>query len=125
MVDVPESPSLLRSCLPLLIALVTLVSAGCDGNTTVTVAQLAESEQTYAGQRVLTRGLVRYERDPDGSTYFVLSDARGTLVGLEPAETAGRFRGRFVQVSGLFEIQPGFGRVIHISAITPAEGGGG
>jgi hypothetical protein len=109
----------------LLIAAVTLALAGCGGSTTVAIGQLAESQQAYTGQRVLTRGVVRDERDPDGSTYFVLADPRGRLVGLEPAATARRFEGRLVQVSGLFEVQPGFGRVIHIVTIAPAEGDGG
>jgi hypothetical protein len=114
-----------RSYFPLLIAAVTLASAGCGGDTRVTLGELAESQQAYAGQRVLTRGVVRDERDPDGSTYFVLADPRGALVGLEPAATASRFEGRFVQVSGLFEVQPGFGRLIHIATIAPAQGDGG
>ncbi|HTX25160.1 MAG TPA: hypothetical protein VMD03_10955 [Steroidobacteraceae bacterium] len=114
----------MRPNFPLLIAAATLASAGCGGNAKVSLAQLAESEQVYAGQRVLTRGVVRDERDPDGSTYFVLADPRGTLVGLEPAAKAIRFEGRLVQVSGLFEVQPGFGRLIHIATIAPAKSDG-
>lgn len=115
----------MRPYLPLLIAAATLISTGCGSNTRVTLAQLAESQQAYAGRRVLTRGIVRDERNADGSNYFVLADPRGTLVGLEPAETASRFAGRVVQVSGLFEIQPGFGRLIHIATIAPTESDGG
>jgi hypothetical protein len=114
-----------RPYFPLLIATAALASASCGGNTTVTLGQLAESEQAYAGLRVLTRGLVRDERDPDGSTYFVLADPRGRLVGLEPAEAASRYEGRFVEVSGLFEVKPGFGRLIHIATIAPAKSDGG
>ena len=107
------------------IAAATLAVAACHADTNVTLGQLAESEQAYSGQRVVTRGVVRHERDPDGSSYFVLSDPHGTLVGLEPAGTAGRFEGRFVQVSGRFEIQAGFGRIIHIAAISLAANDGG
>ncbi len=114
----------MRRYFPLLIAAVTLALTGCGGNREVTIGQLSESEQAYAGLHVLTRGVVRHERDPDGSSYFVLSDPRGTLVGLQPAETASRFEGQLVQVSGLFEVQPGFGRVIHIAVIAPAESDG-
>lgn len=111
----------MRSCIPLLIAALTLMSAGCSGVTPIALGQLAGNQQANAGKRVLTRGVVRRERDPDGHPYFVLADPHGTLVGLEPAETASRFEGRFVQVSGLFEVQPGFGRVIHIATIAPAD----
>jgi len=115
----------MRRYFPLLIVAAALVCAGCGGSAQVSLEQLAESQQTYAGRRVLTRGIVRHERDPDGSDYFVLSDARGRIVGLEPAASARRYEGRRVQVTGLFEIQPGFGRVIHIAAIAPASGAGG
>jgi hypothetical protein len=110
----------MRTYLPLLLATASLALAGCGGNVSVTLGQLAQSEQTYAGRHVLTRGVVRYERDQDGSGYYVLSSPRGMLVGLKPAAAARRFEGRLVQVSGLFELQPGFGRVIHIAAIVPA-----
>ena len=115
----------MRPYYPLLIAAATLVSTGCGGDMVVSLGQLADSQQAYAGQRVRTGGVVRNERDPDGRTYFVLADSRGTLVGLEPAATASRFEGRNVQVSGLFEIQPGFGRLIHIATIVPAKAPGG
>lgn len=109
---------------PLLFASFVLVLAGCGASPEVTLQQLAESQQDYAGQRVVTRGVVRNERDPDGSSYFVLSDPRGALVGLEPADTARRFEGKAVQVGGLFEIEPGFGRVIHIASIALDLGAG-
>lgn len=106
----------------LLLTAATLLSAGCgSGATNVTLGQLAESQQTYVGQQVQTRGIVRHEQNPDGTPYFVLADPHGMLVGLEPAGAARRFEGRLVQVSGLFEVQPGFGRVIHITSIAPAK----
>lgn len=107
-----------RFHLALLCASVALASAGCGANPEVTLAQLSQSQQDYAGQQVLTRGTVRHERDPDGSAYYVLSDSHGFLVGLDPAQKASPFEGRLVQVDGLFEIKPGFGRVIHIVAIS-------
>lgn len=113
----------MRASFALLIAAGALASAGCTRNTNVTVGQLAESQQAYIGKHVLTLGVVRNERDPDGSTYFVLAGPHGALVGLEPAGMAHRFEGRRVQVSGLFDVQPGFGRVIHIANIAPANGG--
>lgn len=108
----------MRLFLPLLLVSVALVAAGCGGNPEVTLKQLAESQQDYAGQGVLTRGVVRHERDPDGSNYFVLSDPHGTLVGLDPAQKARPFEGRLVHVTGIFQIQPGFGRIIHITSIS-------
>lgn len=114
----------MRSYFPLLIAVTALTLAGCGGTTQVTLNRLAGSERAYTGQHVLTRGVVRHERDPDGSTYFVLAGPRGALVGLAPAERASPFEGRFVQVSGLFELQPGFGRLIHITTIVPVKGHG-
>ena len=115
----------MRLSFPLPIAAVTLALLSCGGTTKVSLGELAGSAEAYAGRRVLTRGIVRYERDPDGSAYFVLADPRGTLVGLEPAEAARRFEGQFVQVSGRFEIQPGFGRLIHIATIEPVKADGG
>jgi hypothetical protein len=99
--------------------------AACGGNPEVTLAQLSQSQQDYAGQQVLTRGVVRHERDPDGSAYFVLSDPHGALVGLDPPQKASPFEGRLVHVSGLFEIKPGFGRVIHIVNISIVLAGPG
>ncbi len=116
----------MRASFTLLIAAGALAAAGCVRNTNVTLEQLAASQQTYIGKHVLTRGVVHHERDPGGgSTYFVLTGPHGALVGLEPAGTARRFEGRLVQVTGLFDVQPGFGRVIHIATIAPAKGGGG
>lgn len=109
----------MRRHVALLIAAATLACGGCGGDPEVSLKELAQSQQAYAGQRVVTRGVVRHERDPDGSDYFVLADPRGTLVGLQPAGLARPFEGRKVQVSGLFDIRPGFGRVIDIDGITP------
>ncbi|HTT06656.1 MAG TPA: hypothetical protein VMF64_15360 [Steroidobacteraceae bacterium] len=108
----------MRFHLALLTAAVVLALVGCGGNPEVTLAQLAQSQQDYAGQAVLTRGVVRHERDPDGSDYFVLADPHGTLVGLDPSQKARPFEGRLVHVSGVFEVKPGFGRVIHIVNIS-------
>lgn len=108
----------MRPQLVFLFASAALACAGCGGNPEVSLAQLSQAQQDYAGQDVLTRGVVRHERDPDGSDYYVLSDAHGTLVGLDPAQTAKPFEGRQVQVSGLFEMKPGFGRIIHIAKIS-------
>jgi len=107
-----------RWYLSLLLASIASVSTGCGGNPEVTLKQLAESQQDYVGRGVLTRGVVRHERDPDGSNYFVLSDPRGALVGLDPAEKARPFEGRLVHVTGVFQVQPGFGRIIHITSIS-------
>lgn len=109
----------------LLSASLALTLVACGGNPEVTLAQLSQSQQDYAGQAVLTRGVVRHERDPDGSDYFVLADPRGTLVGLDPAQKARPFEGRLVHVSGIFEIKPGFGRVIHIADISIVLNGPG
>jgi len=98
----------------LLWTFIALACAGCGHNPSVTLAQLAQSQQDYIGQQVLTRGTVRQERNPDGSSYYVLADAHGALVGLDPAQKVRPFQGRSVQVGGLFEVQPGFGRVIHV-----------
>lgn len=116
----------LRRLLALLMLAAVLVGSGCGGGSgEITIAQLAQSQQDYVGQRVTTRGVVRYERDPDGRSYYVLADAHGVLVGLDPAGSARAFEGRAVQVIGVFEVQEGFGRVIHIAAITPSTGGTG
>ncbi len=111
----------MRRSFALIAGAAVLAAFGCSGNTQVTLAQLAEAQQTYAGRHVTTQGVVREERDPDGTAYFVLSNVTGQRVGLAPSETASRFRGRLVEVSGLFEVQPGFGRIIHISAIAPQK----
>ena len=101
-----------------IIATAALALAACGGNPETTLAQLAQSQQDYAGQNVLTRGVVQREQDADGSAYYVLADPHGALVGLDPAQKAGPFEGKLVHVSGLFEIKPGFGRIIHIVNIS-------
>ncbi len=108
----------MRRSLSLVVAATLAATAACSGNTQVNLEQLAEWQETYAGQRVATVGVVSEEHDADGSSYFVLSDPSGHRVGLQPSATASHFKGRLVEVSGLFEIQPGFGRVIHIAAIS-------
>jgi hypothetical protein len=102
----------------------TLAVAGCGGRPEVTLQQLAQSQQDYDGQGVLTRGIVRHERDPDGSNYFVLSDPHGTLVGLEPVQKVSPFEGRLVHVTGVFQVKPGFGRIIHVTSISLVIGDG-
>ena len=109
----------------LITPLIAAAILGCGGgNGEVTIAQLAQSQQDFVGQRVTTRGQVRHERDPDGRAYYVLADAHGMLVGLEPEGAARAFEGRSVQVIGVFDFEQGFGRVIHIAAIRPSTGGG-
>ena len=108
----------MRLYLPFLLVAIVLASVGCGGNPEVTLKQLAESQQDYDGQGVLTRGIVRHERDPDGSNYFVLADPHGMLVGLDPAQKALPFEGRLVHVTGVFQVKPGFGRIIHITSIS-------
>lgn len=114
----------MRPYFALLMAAAVLVSSGCSGNTRVSLRQLSGSEHAYVGHRVITDGVVRHERDPNGEAYFVLAGPRGALVGLKPAAMARRFEGQLVQVSGLFAFQPGFGRLIHIATIVPVEGRG-
>lgn len=91
--------------------------AACGRAAPATLAQLTAWQEAYAGQRVETDGVVREERDPDGTTYFVLSDRAGRRVGLKPRGRATPFAGRQVRVRGRFEVEPGFGRVIRIEAI--------
>lgn len=92
--------------------------AGCGGGGgPVSLADLARRQGAFAGKRVETAGTVREERDPDGKTYYVLADAAGDLVGLEPASEARRYLSERVEVSGRFELQRGFGRMLRIARI--------
>ncbi|HEX5418587.1 MAG TPA: hypothetical protein VFY39_01175 [Gammaproteobacteria bacterium] len=90
---------------------------GCDRVTPATLGQLAADQQTYEGWRVRTEGVVREEQDRNGRAYFVLSDGMGHLVGLKPVGQVRRYTGERVKVSGLFQVEAGFGRVIRIEEI--------
>lgn len=114
-----------RCALHLLLAVTAMAVAGCGGNDDVPIAQLARSQQTYIGQQVHTRGTVRLEQDPNGRSYFVLADRHGVLVGLQPAGLAAVYRDHRVTVSGQFDVQPGFGRVIRVVSIQPIDGSSG
>lgn len=99
-------------------AAVLVLLAGC-GAATVSLAALAERQGAFAGKDVHVHGKVRRERERGGRTYFVLTDTGGDLVGLKPAARARPYAGRQVEVSGRFEVEAGFGRVIHVAKIAP------
>ena len=106
-----------RGGLPLVALAVASLLAGCGGSGRVSLAQLADRQQAFAGKRIETQGVVREERDPSGESYFVLSDGAGDLVGLKPRARVRAYAGERVDVRGRFEVEPGFGRVVWITAI--------
>lgn len=104
----------------MVLILLAAFAAGCGGGGTkqVSLAQLAENQETYDAQQVSTSGVIRKESNGSGGSVFLLSDGRGDLVELEPAGKAAPYIGRRVEVGGRFELDPRVGRVIEDSRIS-------
>jgi hypothetical protein len=90
---------------------------GCSRATPAALGELAADQQAYVGWHVRTEGIVRQERDRNGEVYFVLSDEHGHFVGLMPAGRVRQYTGERVKVTGLFQVEAGFGRTIQIEEI--------
>lgn len=87
------------------------------GAQTVPLAALAREQQEYVGQQISTTGTVRRLTDPDGSSYYVLSDPRQDVVLLRPAAAVRQYLGRHVHVVGGFRFDPQAGRVLRVRQI--------
>lgn len=87
------------------------------GDAGVTLANLAREQQAYLGDEVTTSGIVRRFTDPNGSSYYMLTDARADRVILRPAATARRYRSQHVTATGRFGFDPGAGRVLRVRRI--------
>lgn len=93
------------------------------GARAVPLAALARDQQQYVGQQVSTTGTVRRLTDPDGSSYYVLSDPRQDVVLLRPAPPVRRYLGRRVRVIGSFGFDPRAGRYVRVGQIRPTADG--
>ena len=100
---------------------VAALVAGCGGSGSgrVSLARLAENQDAYLGKTISASGIVERQSNPNGSRYYVLADASQDLVILVPNQTASRYAGEHVSVTGRFEMDPHAGRLIHIERIEP------
>ena len=116
----PTLKSSLRAALSAVASLATaLLFAACGGASgQVTLARLAENQDSYLGKRVSTSGTVEAQTNADGSRYYVLTDAEGDLVALLPDRLARRYDDRRVSVDGRFGFDPKAGRLIRIGRIS-------
>ena len=107
------------------IALTILAAFGAfeltrGGPTTVSLRTLVYEQAAYVGHEVTTRGLVRRFTDPDGTSYYVLTDPEQDQVILQPAAVARRYAGREVRVTDRLRFDPQAGRVLRARRIGPS-----
>lgn len=95
--------------------------ASCGGHGALSLAQLANNQDAYAGKEVSTAGVVEEQTNANGSHYYVLADPQQDLVALRPVSRVRRYRGQRVQVRGRFSVDPRVGRLIRVEQIA---GGG-
>jgi hypothetical protein len=89
---------------------------GACGPARVSLAQLADQQEQYAGQAVTVAGTVRHFTD--GGGYDVLEDAQQHRVLLQPASAVAGRVGTIVTVTGRFSVDAGVGRVISVASVS-------
>jgi len=89
--------------------------AAC-GATQVSLAQLADRQEQYAGHTVTVSGTVRHFTD--GGGYDVLEDPEGNRVLLRPESSVANRLGMTVTVTGRFSVDQAAGRVITVESVT-------
>jgi hypothetical protein len=116
-------PSLLVTALILLAGMV--VGGACASTNqspvTVSLAQLATNQESYNGQKVETRGIVRQFANPDGAVYYVIEDSQPNRVELKPADAASGYVGQQVAVTGTFHLDNQVGRWITAERVSALD----
>jgi hypothetical protein len=110
------------------LALAAVVLAGCGGaksvlppapgaKGTVSLNDLARHPEVYADATIAAIGTVA--RVAGSTPLYALRGGHGTRIVLEPTQSAARYVGRSVRVSGIFTVTFKLGYEILISAIRP------
>lgn len=83
----------------------------------VTLQTLVLDQPQYIGQTITTEGTVRHFTDPDGSSYYMLTDSRQDRVIIQPAAKAAPYRHRRVTITGTLTFDPHAGRILRARQI--------
>ncbi|GEM_PF-3314546 len=106
------------------LAAVGLLVGAC-GASEVTLRRIVANQERMSGRRVVVSGRVVAFEDPDGTMDYILEDYQQNRVLLLPDDIAADYVGRQIEVTGLYEFDPGQGRVLWVEEIRPKEPPGG
>jgi hypothetical protein len=116
-----------RRRVPLWLAVMLVVAAAAPacsrhhhGPVDVTLSSLARYQESYQGELVRTRGVVRTF---EASGHYWIEDSEPNRVAIEPVALVAPLLGREVRVVGRFHFDDQTGRVIHIRDIGPSGPG--
>ncbi len=110
-----------RWLLPAILLSIALTAISCgDARYQVTLAELAREQERFQGERIVTCGLVRNFQER-GDSYYVLEDEADNRVGVSPQSDVAAFVDRRLCVTGTFDVEPEFGRVIQVESVERAE----
>lgn len=99
-----------------------LVTAGCAPEPRAreaTLGNLVVGSDHFAGQRVITEGVVQSFPQP---RHYWLEDDHRNRVGLEPVALIASLEGAQVRVTGMFSVEPDRGRLIRVTALEVLAG---
>ncbi len=105
-----------------LIVVLMLAITACSPVHT-TLSRLVADQDAMSGKRVVVTGTVVTFDDPDGGVDVILEDADQNRVLLLPGNVAAGFAGSSVEATGMFEFDPGRGRLLWVEEIAPAPDG--
>lgn len=89
---------------------------GACGPARVSLGQLADHQEQYAGHSVTVSGTVRHFTDSGG--YDVLEDPQQHRVMLRPESAVAGRVGSVITVTGRFTVDPALGRVIDVASVS-------
>ncbi|HZE04845.1 MAG TPA: hypothetical protein VE127_06465 [Solirubrobacteraceae bacterium] len=100
------------------IALTLLAAYGAiqltqGGAQQVSLQTLVLDQPQYVGQKITTTGTVQRFTDPDGSSYYMLTDRQQDRVIIHPAAAAASYLHRRVTITGTFTFEPSAGRILN------------
>ena len=106
------------------IALTILAAYGAiqltrSGPQQVSLQTLVLDQPQYVGREITTHGTVRGFTDPDGSSYYMLTDGEQDRVIIHPEAAAAPYARRRVTITGTFRFDPRLGRILRARQIHP------
>ncbi|MGH2908036.1 MAG: hypothetical protein ACRDK8_01910, partial [Solirubrobacteraceae bacterium] len=78
----------------------------------VSLSTLVLDQSQYVGAEINTSGTLRRFTDPNGSSYYILTDPEQDRVIVRPATAAAAYLHRHVTITGKFEFDPHAGRIL-------------
>lgn len=100
--------------------LLLVPACGSEDPAEISLEVLAQEQESWIDDEVVTEGRVVRFRDSDGA-YYVLEDDQQNRVALSPGNRAAPHLGESVTVVGVFDIDPDIGRVIRIQRISEEQ----